>query len=175
MPHDHGPVLQFEVDTEIDLTTLGAAAAIFDTTKIDGSRAQGFYLIWVKIAGFFSGKTATEGPIIYGIACNLDATKLKAILEDDLQNRQDPTSTGPGSWYLPICEIGVDAVEGNINGDVSSTNVQATSEYKKYAVKWTIPEGDNFSQWAFNKGSGALTTGMKINASMQFFGSWLRD
>ncbi len=175
MPHDHGPVLQYNKDSTITLLTLAANTAILGPDKIDSSRLQGFHLIWVKIAGFFAGKTTADGPVMYGICCNLTASELTDILNDDPQSAQVVTKTGPGSWYMPITLIGLDSTEGDINGDGQSTEIQGTSKFTKYPVNWTIPEGNNFNTFAFNQEGGALATGMTIQTSVQAFGAWLRD
>ncbi len=171
MAHDHGAVLQFEVNLELDLLTLASKTAIKTASIIDGARLQGFHLIWAKIARYLSGKTSTEGPIQFGMLANLSIGNLKAILEDDIQSRQGVTKTGPGSWYQPITLFGVDETEGDINGTQGATNVQAQSRFTKYPVKWTIPEGDNFGFYAFNHDGSALTTGAKIILSAQYFGA----
>ncbi len=175
MPHDHGAILQFDELVTLTLGTLGANTSILANTKIDGSRDQGFHLIWVKIAGFARGKTSGEGPVLVGICCNLDAATLAAILTDDIQSSTAPTSTGPGSWYYPIVSLGLDLVEGNIHGDMGGVQVQNTSPMRKIPVKWTIPEGSTFNTFAHNLTSGALTTGTLIGFTMQYFGAWLRD
>lgn len=174
MPHDHGATLQFDDSITLTLSTLANRTAILAASNIDSGRDNGFYLIWTKIAGFFRLKTATEGPVIFGICANLSATELTAILTDDPQNSQEPTETGPGSWYQVISLIGLDALEGDINAKQGATNVQAESQFTKYPVKWTIPEDQDFSIFAYNIGA-ALTTGMIINVQMQNFGAWLRD
>ncbi len=175
MPHDHGPVLQYESNVTLTLSTLAALAAVKASSMIDTSRAQGFHLIWVKMAGYLAGKTAGEGPIHFGLLCNLSAVDIAAILVDDPQNAQVPTKMGPGSWYYPIMLFGEDELEDDINGTQGATNVQAQSKFTKYPVKWTIPEGNNFGYYAFNEDSGALTTGATIKVSAQYFGAWLRD
>ncbi len=176
MPHNHSnAVLQYDEQKTITLGTLATKTAIQASTIVDSNRENGFWLKWVKIAGYLSGKTATEGPITYGIACNLTAAELTDILNDDPQNSQVVTKTGKGSWYRPITLFGVDETEGDVNGGQGSTNVQAQSRYSKYNVNWVIPEGSGFFHFAFNHDSGTLTTGALIKVSTQFFGAWLRD
>ncbi len=174
MPHDHGPVLQFDENLNLTLSTLGSGVAIVSNTIIDASRRQGFYLIYCNLAGFMRGKTTAEGPVSWGLCANLTALELEAILEDDIQNSQVVTATGPGSWYLPISQFGLDSTEAQVHGN-QNQDAQILSPYIRYPVKWTIPEGSNFSIWAYNHFGSALTTGMIISLSMQFFGSWLRD
>ncbi len=175
MPHDHGAVLQVDEVVNLALSTLGAKAAILSSLNLDSSREQGMHCIWCKLAGFFAGKTATEGPILFGLCANLTAGELAAILADDPQNRSVVTSTGPGAWYLPISMIGLDALEGDALAGQGDENVQGTSRVTKYMVKWTIPEGKDLSVFAYNLGSGALTTGMTFNLFATWFGAWLRD
>ncbi len=175
IPHDHGALLQLDEVIDLTLGTLGAKIAILSNSNVDTGRNSGFHIIWVNIAGFFSGKTTTEGPILIGFACNVSAIELAAILADDPQAGSDPTKTGPGSWYHPLLLIGVDAVEGAITPEQGATNVQAQSHFHKIMVKWTVPENNAFSMFAYNLDTGALTTGMAIKATIQFFGAWLRD
>ncbi len=175
MPHDHGASLQFGTISTLSLGTLGASTALLKAFKVDATRLNGWYEIWCKLAGNFAGKTSTEGPLLLGICANMNAAELKAILEDDPQNSQTPTKTGPGSWYYPIIWIGLDATEGDINGEGQSSEIQATSKFTKYPVKWAIPEGQDFSLFVYNADSGALTTGTVITFAVQHFGAWLRD
>lgn len=174
MPHDHGPVLQYDAKRLLTVGALAGQDAVIQPTKIDASRDQGFRLIWVKLAGFFRAKTAAEGPITLGLCCNLEAAQLEDILNDDVQGRSDVTKTGPGSWYVPLTQIGLDAVEGDIWGQ-SLSNTQQVSIWKKIPVNWTIPEGQFFGVYMFNDTTGALTTGMLVELSLQYFGVWLRD
>ncbi len=174
MPHDHGAVLQFDEGIGITLSTLGSGTAIIGNTIIDASRLQGFHLIWVKIAGFLKLKTTAEGPISWGICANLTALELEAIIEDDPQDASVPTKTGPGSWYMPIGLVGLDATECDLLGG-DNQDAQIVGKYVKFPVKWTIPEGKSFNVWAYNHDVSALTTGAVMVFQMQFFGAWLRD
>ncbi len=174
MPHDHGAVLQFEPKMSLTLGALGASTALLQASIIDASRKQGFHLIYTKIAGFLRSKTTAEGPILFGICCNLNAAELAAIIFDDVQDRSSVTKTGPGSWYKVISQIGVDATEGEINGN-QNQDAQIISPMTKYKVKWTIPEGEEFSYFVLNLDGSALTTGGVIQLSAEYFGAWLRD
>lgn len=175
LAHDHGALLQVDERIDLALGTLGAKAAILGPSNVDGSRANGMFIIWTKLAGFFAGKTTTEGPIIFGVCGNISATVLAEILADDPQSSQVPTKTGAGSWYYPIILIGKDATEGDLMGRVGSTNVQATSRFEKINVRWAIPEAQEFAIFAYNLDSSALSTGTTFQATMQIFGAWLRD
>lgn len=174
MTDSHKPVFGLS-SVVLALGTLGANISILSATKIDASRENGMYVIFVKMAGHFAGKTNTEGPIMFGICANLDAAELAAILGDDPQDSQKPTDTGRGSWYYPISLIGIDALEGDIMAKQGDTNVQAESAFESIRVKWAVPEGQNLSLFAHNFDTSALTTGMTARAIIQTYGAWLRD
>ncbi len=174
MADNHGAVLQYQRSSLITAGTLGLDTVALGGSIIDASRLQGFHLIWIKLAGFFAGKTTTEGPLIYGICANLTAAELAAILVEDIQSRSDPVAKGPGSWYRILSLIGLDATEGAVPHNQASTEVQSVVPFEKIMVKWTIPEGEQFNFFLFNQGA-ALTTGMTLRQSCEYFGAWLRD
>ncbi len=175
MSDDHGAQLLMETNHTITLGTLAAGKPILQSTKVDASRNQGWYAIWMKISGFLAGKTVAEGALIFGICANLNADELEAILEDDPQGRSKPVEGGAGSWYYPISTLGTDQTEGDVMGGNDPNNVQGVSVFTKIPVKWAIPEGQSLSTFIYNKGSGALTTGATVALSLQHFGAWLRD
>ncbi len=175
MGHDHGAVLQFDGQKILTIGALAGQKAVIQPSLIDSSRLQGFHLIWVKLTGFYDGKTVTEGPVMIGLSCNLTADELEAILEDDIQSRSDPTATGPGSWYYPIIVVDIDADEGDIWSGSGNENALRSSLFKKVMVRWTIPEGKAFGFFAYNLEAGTLTTGMTVTFDTQYFGAWLRD
>ncbi len=175
MPHGHRKEFQIDETVLLTLSTLGSKTAIVVDTNIDSSRAQGFYILYTLLAGFFAGKTTAEGPITIGLCANLNAADLTAIMIEDRQRQESPSERGPGSWVRPIVLVGLDALEGEINGAQGDENVQGTSRYMLHKVNWTIPEGDAYSLFAFNHMGSALTTGMTVTASMINNGRWLRD
>ncbi len=167
--------MQVDEIVSLPLGTLGAKAAILGVTNIDGSRLQGWFQVMCNIAGFFRGKTTTEGPIIFGICANMSATQLAALIATDPQGSTSDTNLIKAFWYRFISIIGLDSTEGDLLARGQSTEIQGTSRFESFKVRWAIPEGNNFSIFAYNLGSGALTTGTVFEITLQNFGSWLRD
>lgn len=159
-------VQQFDEDLSQGLGALAANDVIAAVTKTDGSRTQGFRLSKVRICGRFSAKTATEGPIAWGISCNGGGTDVENAIEADPQNSSDDDVRGSGLYIKPLGIIGVEETQGSLHEGMPHLDVK---------VNWSVPEGENFSLWFYNMGSGALTTGTLIHAFIEKFGVWLRD
>ncbi len=174
MSDNHGPESQFSTNVGITVGTLATLTPIKGTSRLDGSRNQGYHLIYAKLAGFFAGKTATEGPLIFGLWAGATISQIAAYFNDDPQNRQ-ASRGNDGAWVRVLSVIGVDSTEGDLLAKQGDVNVQGTSRFEREMVKWSIPENQAFGVFLFNLDSGTLTTGMTANVQIELFGSWLRD
>ncbi len=163
-------VIGYEHDGVLTLGALAGNKPSVQATKIDASRLNGFRLAKLRIAASVVGKTATEGPIAWGIACNLDADQIESIIEADPQASVEDDDHGAGEWIKTLGLIPLKAVEEPLTGP--SGAVAAMDDHK---VNWSIIEGKDFTVWAYNMQSTALTTGTLIHFFCEFFGVWLRD
>ncbi len=162
----------YDMDVELALSTLGAGSVVSQATKIDGTRGNGFRIAKVDYTGQLSNKTATEGPIVWGLACNVDNTQLAAILAGDPQNSTEDDDHGAGQWVKQMgmfskVGTGAPAHGGGIDG--------SSDESHSIKVNWSVIEGQNFTIWARNNDTGALTTGTLLTLALTFYGVWLRD
>ncbi len=163
---------QFDPDQTIVLDTLAAATAIFGVSKIDASRAQGFRVAKSRIFIAMSAKTNAEGPILVGVSCNVaTVTALKNIIEADPQNRNANIARGKGTYVRILGMIGFNQLAFPGDGEP----LQPAMEISYGKNGWSIPEGQKLDYWAFNIGSGSLTTGTVINIAAEHFGVWLND
>ncbi len=163
---------EFDSDTSLTLSTLGAAAAIVTNSRIDGSRRQGFRLVKSKINVTVSGKTTAEGPISYGVMCNIDnAADLAAILVADPQGKTAKTERVDGQFVKLLGTIGL--VPTTIPSSDMGIGVSHEFTYGKNG--WSIPEGRALSYWAFNQDGSALSAGTIIQFTAEHFGVWLND
>ncbi len=156
---------QFEDDFVLNLLTLAAGDVTAGTFKIDGSRGQGFRVAKSMLHVHLIGKTATEGPITFGVAFNMTAAAIEAAIEADPQASIEDNSRGEGTYIMPLGMITLADTEGRLSpraGYVISPN-------------WSIIEGQNYQFWAFNMSGGALTTGAALHVFASHFGVWLCD
>ncbi len=163
---------EFDSDTSLTLSTLGAAAAIVTNSRIDGTRRQGFRIVKSKLIVTVSGKTTAEGPIAYGVMANIDnAADLAAILTADPQGKTAKTERVKGQFVKLLGVIGL--VPTTIPSSDEGTGKMHEFTYGKNG--WSIPEGRALSYWAFNKDGSALTAGTILNFTAEHFGVWLND
>ncbi len=166
------PELQYDDNVTLTLSTLGATTVIATNSKIDSSRASGFRIIKSKIFAQFTGKTAAEGPVMFGVAIGYTAAEVEAILEQDPQSRVAAIEKGKG-YIEPIGMVPLEAVAGPVTGPTGGSGAHAGMF--ETTPNWSCPEGASLSYWAYNMGSGALTTGTLFRVFAQHYGVWLRD
>ncbi len=161
---------QFDADANLTLGALGGNDVIAQNSSIDGSRAQGFRIMKSEIFMTLTGKTTAEGPIIWGVACNMDAAEIEAAMEADPQDRNADDSRGEGTFIKILDVIGLVEVTRPTTNSLNSPLFKVS--YGRNG--WSIPEGQNLSFWAMNVGA-ALTSGTVLLFSAEHFGVWLRD
>lgn len=175
MPHGHGLVQQSMNLTSVALGTLaGKTAIILDSSlsSIDTS----FLMKRVRYLLQLVGRTADDdGPILVGIA-NGNATIgeiATAMQEANIAGPEDVTQslTQDNAWVVYQNTVIALANLGSV------TEAQPRdSSWIGFGGKNGIPalENSGFSLFAFNAGSGGLTTGSSINGMAQVQGVWLR-
>ncbi len=163
---------QFDVEIAFLLGALGATDEIVQNSSIDGSRDQGFRIVKSDIFVTMTGKTTAEGPILFGVACNLPlAADVGKVLQADPQDKNADNARGKGTFIKMLTKIGlVPTVWPNSDHGEGS---HYTVHYGKNG--WSIPEGQSLVYWARNNDSSALTTGTSIQISAEHFGVWLDD
>ncbi len=162
-------VMLYDPERDLALATLGANDVILTTTNIDGGKDSGFFLKWCRWAGVMVGKTATEGPLVWGFACNMAADEIEQWMEADPQSRADPDLAVPIGWILPMGMVPIAPTAISLGGEGGNNSL-----HRFQKVNWSIIEGQAFSIWCLNLGA-ALTTGTIFTFNLQFSGSWLRD
>ncbi len=151
------------------LATLAASTALLEPTKVDASREQGFRVTKIETMVGFTGKTAGEGPILWGLAFGQTAAEIEEAIEDDPQGMQNAANVELQEHQnRPVWPIGIldpAAVAGVID------------EGKVIVLRpnWSAPEGGTMDFFAYNFGSGTLTTGTVMRYVYKLFGVWLRD
>ncbi len=166
------PVFIYDNDFTVTLSTLGNLTAIFGNNKIDGA-SNGFKVIYSEITAQFTGKTAAEGPVLWGLAANLSVAQLATILaEDPAGSRTAPIDRSPSSWLKVLGMMTLAGTAGALTGSASGDN--QTARPMRVKVNWSVPEGDQFEVFAYNIGS-ALSGGTLIRGYIEHYGVWLRD
>ncbi len=147
------------------LGTLAAATVIFGTTKIDGSRLNGFRIARAKFAGAIANKTAAEGPLMWGMCANCTINEVKAILEADPQSSVKDDAKGVGQWVKPL---------GFISLGTTNQDLPRGQPFVDVKVNWSVIEAQSFNMFVFNMGA-QLTTGASLLGWLEAQGVWLRD
>ncbi len=164
-------VQQFDQDFNLALGALAANDATLINGRIDGAREQGFRLVTTDLQIQLTGKTTAEGPIVYGVCCNMNAAEVEAAIEADPQISTADDARGKGTYIKILGMLGLLQTAFPQSGD--NTERRHHISYGKNG--WSIPEGQAWSVWAYNQGSGALTSGTTMLMAAEHFGVWLRD
>ncbi len=166
-------IIQYDHDNSFPLSTLGANTAILGATKIDSTRLNGFRIAKVRITAAITGKTTAEGPIAWGLCCNLTAARLKAIIEADPQASTEDDEHGSGEWLMHMGMMTLATTAGPLTGGLGGPNVAA--QHEEHKINWSVIAGKSFDLWAYNMSGSPLTTGAIIQSFQEIFGVWLRD
>ncbi len=174
MPHGHGLVQnQLTMDT-IALGTLGARAALIINSQF--STPTGTFLMKrIRYFAQLEGRTAIDdGPILIGCA-NGDATATEiaeAMNSRNVNGPSDITNVLDQDQTWVVYQNTVRPFE--TTGE--ATRGQVAAHWTKFAKKG-IPalEGSGMVIFAYNSGSGALSTGSTVNGIAQIQGVWLGD
>ncbi len=154
------------------LTTLNL---ISQALKIDGTRLQGYRLAKMRIAVQLEGKTATEGPLIWGFSANMTEAQTELALESDPQGKARDIARGDGSWIKIMGLIPVAFTVGPLTGAGGGTSQTLVAELIDVKVNWSITEGNDFRIWVYNMDTSTITTGTILTLVGEFFGVWLND
>ncbi len=165
-------VQQFDNNGVLTLGTLGSLVAIQAAGKNDGSRNMGFRYTKSTVWFTMQGGTTNEGPIMIGVACNCSAAELEAAMENDAQDQNDPPNRSGGMFIKPLFIIGEDELKIPLDS-APGPDKMFTFSYGKNG--WSVQEKEQWTVWAYNMDSGALTTGTVIKFFAEHFGVWLRD
>ncbi len=158
----------------IALGTLGGRSSVvlFGLTGLTATFLMHRYRLFIQLIG----RTADDdGPLLIGIAKG-DATTTEINAAMIAVN-----TVGPGDTTQMLTQDNAWVVYQNtvvpvlFNGD--GLQGQPTSDWVKFGGKNGIPatEGTGFLLFAYNAGSGALTTGQVLNGLAHIQGRWLRD
>lgn len=139
-----------------------------DTVEADSltpTLGRNLFVTSVKALWAIRGLTATEGPIMVGVAHG-DLTDTE-ILEQLQAEQSDPSDIIQAEKARrPVRKAGVFP-------GLSSN--EALNDGKPIKVKCMFPidDADNIKAWAMNLGSGQLTTGCVLQINGTVFGRWL--
>lgn len=152
----------------LSLGGLGQDNSIIATTKIDGSRQQGCVLRKVKGSFQGHGKTANEGPIIFGFAIDLVASEIDEAFGADPQD-YEPGEASFERANRPVFPIGT----------FPRTPTSFADDHGVYwhdfqLPSWELAEHQSLVFFAFNRGA-ALTSGTTIRCQCILLADWLKD
>ncbi len=154
------------IDETITLSTLASKDVISVSTNIDGSREQGFRALRGDLFITLKGSTPEEGPILVGLSTGLTAAEIEEALESDPQDSQDHDAVAKS--MRPVWPLATFF-------EIATSHVQATQSPIVWKPRWSFVEGQGLEAWAYNLGTGALTTGATVSVFGKIFGVWLND
>ncbi len=149
------------------LSTLGTNDAISVATKVDNTRLRGYRMIKSIFHFGVTGKTATEGPIIVGVAINMSAGDIEKAMEADPQSPSEDDARGIGGFIKTLFMLDNPATVWPVG-----FNGMIEVSYGKNG--WSCPQGQAVTVFAYNTAS-TLSTGTIIQWVAEHFGVWLRD
>ncbi len=166
------PVMQYD-QTTLTIGALAAGDLTSQVGRIDTARENGFRIFETMLTAAIVGKTATEGPMHFGMAINLGAAEIEAIMEQDPQDSTDPIPLNTASWIRPLWTISRAMTEGVLGG--AGPAVGHSAQFLKVSVQWSVPEGQELVYWVYNQDTDAISIGGLITIFAQHYGVWLRD
>ncbi len=160
--------LDFVYDEAVTFA-IGALAAldcIGLNTKIDGSRKSGMKVVKSEIWVDYAGKTDVEGPVLFGVAALLNAAEIEVALEADPQGRANVENNQSRRPVWPLLMIAKDGTKNVNRSLIMPLEVKPS---------WSIPEGEDYTYWAYNMDTSALTSGLVLEIFAKHTGVWLKD
>ncbi len=150
---------------------LAADAALTGAIKIDASREQGCRVSQARWHSEWLGKTAGQGPIMWGLAWDLDATQVAECM------RADPQLDIEDDMEEILRNL---VVLGIIPRASTVSPLAVTDHAPSYRTKklpsWDIPEGSKLVTWHYIPVTGTtLTSGTVHHLTLGIKQGWLSD
>ncbi len=149
---------------------LASNTAVSANTKIDGSRLQGCLLDKMRYLPEIIGKTADQGPLMWGISVGLTVAEIaEAVIADPQHHGETPEWEQITRKVMPVGWIGFQTTDRPAQPDDDTKSFRS-----KRVPPWNIFEGEGVNIWLFNWGS-TLTTGMQLSMVLGLRQRWLSD
>ncbi len=153
--------LKGNVDEVMPLSTLGPVSltkTVFDETVKDRTFVSSMVASW-SMAEFT--KTQGDGPILVGIAHNdYTAAEIEEVIENaGSWNEGDLVSQEKSKRKVRI--VGAFHTQAIAAGAISQL-VLNDGKPIKTKIGWILNQGQTMAIWAYNQGSGTLTTGALV-------------
>ncbi len=154
-------------NAQVTLGALANGAAALQASKIDSARENGFRVLktqwWVQ----WRFPTASEGPVMFGLAIGVDADAVATIIQADPQSAGsnaiiDNTQTKRPLWPLAMLHA-------------EDTDARHLHDKGEVMPRWSVQEDQTMQWWGFNVSGSTLTTGSQLKFFAKHFGVWLRD
>ncbi len=153
------------VEGEIALGTL--ANATVAANSLEATTSSDFYLISMDLYGYIRNLTAGEGPIYVGICHGAyTVTQIKEWVEaGDAFGRDNPVVSVEQNGRF-IRELGV------FNG-LAAEEVLFDGKPRRIKCGFVIPDSIAIEIWAYNRGSGTMTTGALVGLHGKAYINWV--
>lgn len=153
----------------LSLSTLGAATAILNGTRIDGTRLQGAKIKDIFGSFTWEGKTVGDGPVYYGFSNGMSTDEIAAAFASDPQSQDDPSGDAAMQRLIVIGEMPI-----NLAAQIQEA---ASDDWHKlvWPTSWEIREGETFDVFAFNREGSALASGTILHFDGMINTEWRQD
>lgn len=145
----------------LTLSTLASGTVIAAASGI--TLSEDFRILKAEILGSTKGMTADEGGVVIGLADGeLSDAEVAECLNSRPGDRNDNLANEQA--MRPVFPFDI-VFENQAGGDL-----MVKEEIKP---RWTFSNADGWQWFAFNIGSGALTTGTVIDLFVKIYGVWV--
>ncbi len=160
-------VQQVQYETvKVDVGGVAGAVSVA-SMAMDSGRNQGVLIKKLMGAVDYDGKTAGEGPYLYGMAHAISAAEIQEALEADPQDENNVPDTEYGNRQVMVLGVIPKA---------STASPADTVPYRSIRFPWKkIPEQTNLFFWVQNKHTGTVSAGTDVRFSYIIVQEWLDD
>ncbi len=156
---------------DIAVGALGAETAILFNTKIDVSRLQGCNPRKIEWSFEWNGKTANQGPLIFGVI-ELVVAEMKEWWQADPQHDGDFGSVERSQRHVKI--LGYIGKLNTAGGDGTAGTGNTTPAGVHHATwpGWDIVEGEFLDFFVMNIGLSSVSSGIVGDGFINLRGDW---
>ena len=169
-----GRLQLLHVNTVLTVGSLGVDAVNQADLKIDSAREQGATLVKVKGTFGATGKTVSEGPVVFGFDIGLSATAVTEAFQADPQLHEAvPAAEQANREVFPVGQVAF----SNAGIANSATGQVSDAIWRDLRVpSWEIVEGRTMHFFACNRHpSASLTSGLIIRFTGVMITRWSTD
>ncbi len=151
------------------LGTLTTNNAVVAVTRIDANRLNGCTIRKARYNIDIKGKTADEGPLLYGLSVGLTVTEIGGMFTADPQSKADEDEEDKSQRHAVFWGVIPKTFVAT-----ATDNMNAVNWRNGKWPGWDIIEGQAIETFVLNVGA-QLTTGTVVTMVTEFLGDWRND